>query len=38
MLKEMVEEIKKNEEKATKLHEIINLIGGDCCLDNVVQE
>ena len=36
MLKEMVEEIKKNEEKATKLHEIINLIGGDCCLDNVV--
>ena len=32
----MVEEIKKNEEKATKLHEIINLIGGDCCLDNVV--
>ncbi len=36
MLKEIVEEIKKNEEKATKLHEIINLIGGDCCLDNVV--
>ena len=36
MLKEIVEEIKKNEEKATKLQEIINLIGGDCCLDNVV--
>ena len=36
MLKEIVEEIKRNEEKATKLHEIINLIGGDCCLDNVV--
>ena len=36
MLKEIVAEIKTNEEKATKLHEIINLIGGDCCLDNVV--
>ena len=36
MLKEIVAEIKTNEEKANKLHEIINIIGGDCCLDNVV--
>ena len=36
MLKEIIAEIKTNEEKANKLHEIINIIGGDCCLDNVV--
>tara|TARA_Y100001963_G_scaffold127699_1_gene181322 strand:- start:595 stop:960 length:366 start_codon:yes stop_codon:yes gene_type:complete len=36
MLKQMMEEIKKNEENTKKLYEIIDLIGGECSLDNVV--
>ena len=31
-----MEEIKKNEENTKKLYEIIDLIGGECSLDNVV--
>tara|TARA_R100000353_G_C6436923_1_gene177500 strand:+ start:182 stop:547 length:366 start_codon:yes stop_codon:yes gene_type:complete len=36
MLNEMIREIKTHEENTKKLYEIIDLIGGECSLDNVV--